>query len=420
MSQPQHRTRHIPRRRTGRRPLAVVVLLGALTVAAAGTPGSGAAFSAQTANPGNALAAATDWVAPVVAVTDPGAVLSGSVAIAATASDGGSGVGSVVLQRASADAGDPTWTTLCTATASPYRCTWDTTKVADGRYALRAIARDADGNTATSAVLSPRLVDNTAPGAALADPGTNLQPGPVVLTATATDGGSGVARVEIQRADSATGTFATICTQTTAPYSCTWTAPAGDHALRAVVTDAAGNRTTTTPIVRTVRDTAKPRGTAVSTTNAGTAGSVGTGDTLVLRWSEQMNLGSILTGLSTTKQTALTARFTNPSFGLGGGDDTLSFTTAGGGATGLGTIGLGSTSWLRLFAGNPTYEATAIARVVDGVTEVVITFGPRSGSTPAYGSAVRLEWTPSATARDLVDNAADATTVTQPTAAVAF
>lgn len=421
MSFLHRRPRPLARPQAGRRPLVAVAALGALSLAAAGVPGSGAAFSAQTTNPGNALAAAADWVAPAVDVADPGAVLGGTVTLVATATDDGSGVASVALQRAPAGVADPTWTTICTATASPYRCTWDTTKVSDGRFVLRAVARDAAGNTATSAVLSARLVDNTAPTASLVDPGNALQPGPVVLTATAADAGSGVARVELQRADTAAGPFTTICTQTTAPYSCTWTAPAGDHVLRAVVTDAAGNGTTTASIARTVRDTVRPKGVAVSTTNGnGAAGSVGAGDTLVLRWSEQMNLGSILTGLNVTRPTALTAKFTNPSLGLGGADDSLAFTTTGGGATGMGTIALGTSSWLRFLAGSPTFEATAIARVVDGATEVVVTFGARSGSTPAFSGAVQLDWTPSTAAKDLADNAAVATVLTQPVAAVAF
>ncbi|CAB4951342.1 unannotated protein [freshwater metagenome] len=418
-----HRPARSPRRARPGRPLLAVVGLGVLAAAAASVPGSGAAFSSRTTNPANALTAAADWVAPTVAVTDPGTYLSGAPTIRATASDSGSGVRSVALQIAPNAGAETSYVALCTATVAPYGCTWDTTRVADGSYKLRAIATDRDGNAATSAVVSQRIVDNTAPTAALNDPGQNLQPGPVTLSATASDATSGVRQVVLQRASSATGPWTDVCTQTTAPYSCTWTATAGTHLLRAVVTDVAGNVTTTAAITRIVKDTVRPTGAAISTTNGNaTAGSVGPGDTLTLRWSEPMLLGSILTGLNTTTTTPLTVRFTNPSFGLGSGDDTISFLAANGGATpNLGTVGLGSSNWLRAFAGAPTYAATAIARTVDGATEVQITLGTRTGTTtPAYATPVALSWTPSTVPQDLGENTTDAAPVTQPSAGVAF
>lgn len=404
------------------RPLLAVVGLGVLAAAAASVPGSGAAFSSTTTNPGNALTAAADWVAPTVAVTDPGTYLSGVPTIRATASDSGSGVRSVALQYAPNAGAETSYVALCTAASAPYGCPWDTTKVPDGSYKLRAVATDRDGNAATSAVVSQRVVDNTAPTAALNDPGQNLQPGPVTLSAAASDPTSGVRQVVLQRASSATGPWVDVCTQTAAPYSCTWTATAGTHLLRAVVTDVAGNVTTTATTTRVVKDTVRPTGAAVTTGNGnGAAGSVGPGDTITFRWSEPMLLSSILTGLNTTTPTPLTVRFTNPSFGLGSGDDTISFLAAGGGTPNLGTVGLGSSNWLRAFAGAPTYAATAIARTVDGATEVLVTLGARTGTaTPAYATPVALTWTPSTVPQDLGANAADATPLTQPSAGVAF
>ncbi len=421
MSRPARRTAHAFR---SSRPLLAVVALGAVAAGVASVPGSGAAFSSSTQNPGTTLSAASDWVAPTVAVTDPGAVLAGTVPLQATASDSGSGVRTVALQYAPNAGAESSYVTLCTATASPYACSWDTTKLADGSYKVRAIATDKADNAATSAVVSQRLVDNTAPVAALNDPGATLQPGPVTLSATASDATSGVKQVVLQRAASATGPWTDVCTQTTAPYSCTWNATAGTYLLRAVVTDVAGNTTTTPAITRTVKDTVKPTGLALATVNgSGAAGSIGPGDQIVLRWSEAMNLGSILTGLNTSTSTPLTVRVTNPSYGLGSGDDTISFVATGTGPTpNLGTIGLGSSSWLGFLAGNPQFASTAIARTVDGVTEVVITLGTKSvsTSTPANGSAVQLAWTPSATPTDLAGNATDPVVVRQPTAGVAF
>lgn len=406
------------------RPLASVAALGVLAVGVAGVPGSGAAFSARTTNPGTTLRAAADWVAPTVAATDPGAVLAGTVTLRATATDGGSGVRDVALQQAPNAGGEAAYATVCTATAAPFSCAWDTTKVPDGPYKVRAIATDVAGNAATSDVVSQRLVDNTAPTAVLTDPGSGLQPGPVTLSATAQDATSGVARVVLQRAATSAGPWTDVCVRTVAPYSCTWNATAGDHLLRAVALDVAGNTTTTAPIARTVRDTVKPTGTAVLTRNAsgGTAGAVGTGDTITLRWSEPMALGTLLAGLNADTPTALSVRVTNPALGFGG-EDTVTFLAAGSGPTpALGTVGLGSSAWLGLLSVSVTYAGTAVARTVDGATEVTVTLGGRTlgSATPSNASPVALTWTPAAAGADLAGNATTTSTVTQPTAGVAF
>jgi hypothetical protein len=68
----------------------------------------------------------------------------------------------VAIQRKLSTAS--TWTTtICTDTTSSYSCAWNTTGVADGNYDLRAIAVDNAGRSTTSAVVTARRVDNTAP-----------------------------------------------------------------------------------------------------------------------------------------------------------------------------------------------------------------------------------------------------------------
>lgn len=239
--------------RRDRRALAAVAALGVVGAAIVTTPGSGASFSSQSQNPGNALTAAADWIAPIVAVEDPGSPLRGTVPVTAMATDAGSGVATVVLEYAPNAGDEGAYAGLCTPTASPYSCSWDTTTVADGSYKLRATATDLDGNAATSAVVSQRLVDNTAPTGALEDPGKKLQPGAITLTATSSDATSGVQQVVIQRADRSSDVYTDICTKAEAPYSCTWNATAGSYSLRAVITDNAGNVTTTAGLTRTVR-----------------------------------------------------------------------------------------------------------------------------------------------------------------------
>ena len=81
--------------------------------------------------------------------------------LGASASDGESPVQQVVFQRA--PAGGSTWTAIGTDTSSPYAAGWDTTGVGDGLYDLRVVVTDTAGNSTTSALVTGRRVDNTAP-----------------------------------------------------------------------------------------------------------------------------------------------------------------------------------------------------------------------------------------------------------------
>jgi uncharacterized protein DUF4082/Big-like domain-containing protein len=87
-----------------------------------------------------------DTTAPTVAITAPasGATVSGSaVTVSATASDN-VGVVGVQLKLDGANLGTED-------TASPYSNTWNTTTAVNGTHTLTAVARDAAGNTTTSA-----------------------------------------------------------------------------------------------------------------------------------------------------------------------------------------------------------------------------------------------------------------------------
>ena len=108
---------------------------------------SSASFTAQSVNTTNTASAAVDWTPPTVSVVAPGAPLKGQVVITAQAADGETGVKSVTIQAQRSG----TWTTLCTVTAAPYRCTWDTMTGADGAAELRATAIDNASYSATSA-----------------------------------------------------------------------------------------------------------------------------------------------------------------------------------------------------------------------------------------------------------------------------
>jgi hypothetical protein len=88
---------------------------------------------------------ASDATAPTVSITSPsnGAVLSNSVSVTAAAQDS-SGVAGVQFRLN----GNPLGQEVQSA---PYTVSWNTTTLNDGAYTLTAVARDTDGNTATSA-----------------------------------------------------------------------------------------------------------------------------------------------------------------------------------------------------------------------------------------------------------------------------
>lgn len=97
-----------------------------------------------------------------VVMNDPGAVLSGTEVLSATASSS-AGVTSVRIQGTSA--GTAGWTDLCTDTSSPYSCSYNTALASDGLYDLRAVLVDRAGRTTVSATVANRRVDNTPPRA---------------------------------------------------------------------------------------------------------------------------------------------------------------------------------------------------------------------------------------------------------------
>ncbi|KQR03541.1 signal peptidase I [Arthrobacter sp. Leaf141] len=93
-----------------------------------------------------------------VSMEDPGAYLTGTVALQAAANST-AGITNVRLQTA--PAGTTTWTTRCTVGTAPYSCAWNSTAVADGLYDVRAILLESTGKETISATVSGRRVDNS-------------------------------------------------------------------------------------------------------------------------------------------------------------------------------------------------------------------------------------------------------------------
>ncbi|PYS20039.1 MAG: hypothetical protein DMG11_30690, partial [Acidobacteria bacterium] len=97
-----------------------------------------------------------DSTPPTVSLTAPvnGATVSGTTTVSATASDNVGVVGvQFKLDGANLGAED---------TASPYSVSWNTTTASNGSHTLTAVARDAAGNSTTSAAVTV-TVSNTAP-----------------------------------------------------------------------------------------------------------------------------------------------------------------------------------------------------------------------------------------------------------------
>ena len=235
------------RRETSSNPMKRTLTLLALALMAgvgiAGVTGFSSATFVSSSSSTSSVSGAFDWTPPTVSIASPGATVRGTVTVTATAADERSGIASVEVQARAA--GASTWSTICTTTAAPYSCSWNTTGLADGAYDLRAIATDKAGYTATSAEVRTSVLNTAA--ISLADPGAVVS-GTINLQATI---GSGTGwSVRFERAPLGTTTWTSICANVTSPYTCSWnttTTPYGRYDLRAVAT--LGSTTITSPVV---------------------------------------------------------------------------------------------------------------------------------------------------------------------------
>ena len=193
----------------------------------------------------------TDTIAPTAAITAPsaGSTVSGTVTIAATASDnvGVAGV-QFLLDNTPLGAED---------TTSPYSISWNTTTAANGTHTLTALARDVNGNTALSAPVTVTVAnssDTVAPTAAITAPSAgSTVSGTVTIAATASDN-VGVAGVQFLLDNTPLG-----AEDTTSPYSISWnttTAANGSHTLTALARDVNGNTALSAPVTVTVANAA--------------------------------------------------------------------------------------------------------------------------------------------------------------------
>jgi hypothetical protein len=344
-----------------------------------------------------------DGVAPSAAtMDDPGSPLRGTVTVAGSAADAGSGVASLRFQHRAA--GGSTWTDGCVATGAPFSCALDTTAITDGLHDLRALAVDAAGNVTASSVVTDRRIDNTGPTVVVGDPGPFVR-ATITVSATAADAGSGLASVVVQLAAAGSGTWADVCSSASSPASCplnTTTLADGGYDLRAIATDAAGNATTSALLAGRVVDNTVPTGVDIQTTNVagGTAAKPETGDVLTYTFSEPMLPGSILAGWSGAA-TPVVVRFDD------GNPDVITVYDAANSVQ----LALGGVAAAKKYV-DASMTFTGSTAVLSG-SAISITLGTPSGPTERATGTSRLEWTTSVAATDRAGNPLVGATVSE-------
>jgi hypothetical protein len=246
-----------------------------------------------------------DFTVPTVAFTAPsaGATLSGTVELAATASDN-VGVTRVEFYDGAS--------LLGTDTTAPYSLAWNTAGVAVGGHTLTARAYDAVGNVGTSASVSVTVSnDTTAPTVSLTFPAPNATltiRETYTLTATASDN-VGVTRVEFFLDGGML-----LGSDSTAPYSLSWynNTTVGVHTLSAKAYDAAGNVTTSTAVTVSAQNPPPVNSLPYSASNTNSASMNTVNHTIALTAGQVLTLGTCgVTGSSFSGDTYL--RLYNPS-----------------------------------------------------------------------------------------------------------
>jgi hypothetical protein len=185
---------------------------------------------------------------PTVSLTAPvnGATVSGA-AVIVTANVVGTNVAGVQFRVDDVNLGSE-------VTTPPYRLSWNTLSTPNGVRTLRAVVRDATGALVTSAPVSVTLANAAPPPLTISLTGPlngAIVAGPAVIL-TANVGGTNVAGVQFKVNNRDLGGEIT-----SAPYRISWytlSTPNGQHSITAVVRDAAGKVTLSSPVTVTLRN----------------------------------------------------------------------------------------------------------------------------------------------------------------------
>jgi hypothetical protein len=187
-----------------------------------------------------AIAGASSTGQPGVTLLSPqpNSIVTGTVSLSAAVSAGLSGASVWFLVDGLSEGAEDA--------SAPYQTSWNSATTANGQRTIHAVARDAAGNTTVSAPITVTVAngpgDTLPPLVSVHAPSTNATAlGIVTISANATDN-VGVASVQFTLNGVNLG-----APDTVAPYAINWnTAGAvnGNHAVRAVARDGAGNVTT--------------------------------------------------------------------------------------------------------------------------------------------------------------------------------
>ena len=196
-----------------------------------------------------------DTTNPTAQITSPanGATVSGTVSVAATATDN-VGVSRVELLVDGAQ--------IASDSSAPYQFSWNTAALSNGTHTLQARAVDAASNAGLSSTLTVTVnntvtppPDTTVPTAQITSPSNGATvSGTVNVAVTAADNVA-VSRVELL----VDGTQ--VASDTSAPYQFSWNTAAlsnGTHTLQARAVDAASNAGLSSIVSVTVNNTVTP------------------------------------------------------------------------------------------------------------------------------------------------------------------
>jgi len=357
-----------------------------------------------------AYGVSVDNVIPTVALTVPTGTLAGTIVLAASADDADSGVATVSFQYR--QIGDATWQICGISSAAPYRCSLDTTTIANGSYEFRAIATD-NATNATTTTSQTRTIDNTIASVSITNPVAGAVVSGTVPVSADAYSNQGVTSVRIEVRPSG-GVWAALCTDTGAPYSCAWsTATNGEHELRAVLTQGNG-ATVVSNVVAVTVDNSPLRARDVQAISSGTAGRPSAGDRLVLTYSALVDPATIKAGW-TGAATAINVDFKDKkmSGGLVAGYDRAEFP-----GTNLGQVRFGQNyvvnGLMATFPGSTMVASTASVGGVQ-VTVVTITLGTTTQSANLHttSAGALMGWTPSAQVKTPAGAACSTTAISE-------
>lgn len=204
----------------------------------------------QTTSAPVSVTVSNDTTAPSVSVIAPsdGASLSGTTTLEATASDNVS-IASVQFRVDGS--------VVATDATAPFSGSWNSGSATNGAHTIDAVATDTAGNSTTSAPVSVTVTNTAAPPTVSLTAPTNgaTVAGQATVSASASSA-AGITSVAFQVDGS------TFATDTTAPYSATWsttTSANGSHTLNAVATAGDSQSTTSADVNVTVNnDTTSP------------------------------------------------------------------------------------------------------------------------------------------------------------------